>query len=139
MVALYAHPKEQWIHLRTTNIVESPFASVRLRTTAAKRYKRVDNVTALIWKLLCVAEKTFRRLNAPHLLAALAAGARYPDGIRRPDEPEPCRRLMPFAHLLTEASRHRSWRVFGGTRSSPRASRHSRLYERSTNQSPGVS
>lgn len=77
----FDYPKEHWTHLRTTNPVESPFAAVRLRTTAAKRYKRVENATALIWKLLCVAEKTFRRLNAPHLVAAVAAGAKYVDGI----------------------------------------------------------
>lgn len=81
MVTFFSFPKEHWIHLRTTNVIESPFASVRLRTTAAKRYKRVENATALIWKLLLVAEKTFRRLNAPHLLAAVAAGATYIDGI----------------------------------------------------------
>jgi putative transposase len=81
MVTFFECPKEHWIHLRTTNVIESPFASVRLRTTAAKRYKRVENASALIWKLLCGAEKTFRRLNAPHLLAAVAAGAKYVDGV----------------------------------------------------------
>lgn len=81
MVAFFDYPQEHWTHLRTTNIVESPFASVRLRTSAAKRYKRVENASALIWKLLRVAEKTFRRLNAPHLLAAVAAGAKYVNGI----------------------------------------------------------
>jgi transposase-like protein len=81
MVTFYNYPQEHWVHLRTTNIVESPFASVRLRTTAAKRYKRVDNACAMIWKLLLVAQKTFRRLNAPHLLAAVAAGAKYVDGV----------------------------------------------------------
>lgn len=80
MVTFFNYPQEHWVHLRTTNIVESPFASVRLRTTAGKRYKRVENATALIWKLLCVAEKTFRRLTAAHLLAAVAAGAQYVDG-----------------------------------------------------------
>lgn len=84
MVTFFSFPKEHWVHLRTTNIIESPFASVRLRTTAAKRYKRVENATAIIWKLLRVAERTFRRLNAPHLLAAVAAGARYVDGIAVP-------------------------------------------------------
>jgi hypothetical protein len=57
---------------------------VRLRTTAAKRYKRVENATALIWKLLLIAEKTFRRLNAPHLLAAVFAGVKYVDGVAVP-------------------------------------------------------
>jgi transposase-like protein len=78
--AAYDFPEEHWIHLRTTNIVESPFASVRLRTNAGKRYKRVENAAALIWKLLTVVEKRFRRLHAPHLLAAVAAGTKYVDG-----------------------------------------------------------
>jgi hypothetical protein len=42
--------------LRTSNVVESPFATVRLRTTATRRFKKVKNATALIWKLLQVAE-----------------------------------------------------------------------------------
>ena len=42
MVTFYDFPKEHWGHLRTTNPVESPFAALRLRTDAAKRYKRVD-------------------------------------------------------------------------------------------------
>lgn len=77
---LYQFPKEHWRHLRTTNVVESPFASVRLRTMAGKRFKRVESATALIWKLLQVAEQTFRRLNAPQLLPAVYAGTRYVDG-----------------------------------------------------------
>jgi putative transposase len=52
MVTFCAFPKEHWIHLRTTNIVESPFASVRLRTDAARRYKRVEGAQAIIWKML---------------------------------------------------------------------------------------
>jgi len=76
-------PREPWRHLRTTNIVASPFAAVRLRTTAAKRFKKVDSATALIWKLLQVAEQTFRRLNAPALLPAVYAGAKYVDGIKQ--------------------------------------------------------
>ena len=57
MVAFYDFPEDHWKHLRTTNVVESPFAALRLRTTAAKRFKRVESATALIWKLLLVAEK----------------------------------------------------------------------------------
>lgn len=81
LVTFYAFPKEHWVHLRTTNIIESPFAAVRLRTSAAKRYKRVDHACALIWKVLQVAEQSFRRLHAPHLLPAVVAGAKYHDGI----------------------------------------------------------
>lgn len=43
MVAFYSYPKEHWIHLRTTNVVESPFSSARLRTDAARRFKRIEN------------------------------------------------------------------------------------------------
>jgi hypothetical protein len=82
MVAFYAFPKEHWKHLRTTNPVESPFASVRLRTDAAKRYKKVTNATAVMWKLLLVAEGSFRKLTAPELLGEVAEGAIYMDGIR---------------------------------------------------------
>jgi transposase-like protein len=83
LVTFYQFPREHWRHLRTTNIVESPVAAVRLRTTAAKRFKKVDSATALIWKLLQVAEQTFRRLNAPELLPAVFAGAKYGDGIKQ--------------------------------------------------------
>jgi transposase-like protein len=83
LVTFYQFPREHWRHLRTTNIVESPFAAVRLRTTAAKRFKKVDSATALIWKLLQVAEQTFRRLNAPELLPAVYARAKYIDGIKQ--------------------------------------------------------
>ena len=80
MVTFYDFPKEHWKHLRTTNPVESPFASVRLRTNAGKRYKRVQGATALIWRVLMVAEKRFRKLNAPELLPLVYAGQRYQDG-----------------------------------------------------------
>jgi hypothetical protein len=67
--------------LRTSNVVESPFATVRLRTTAAKRFKKVENATALIWKILQVAESTFRRLKGAELLSAVHSGAQYVDGV----------------------------------------------------------
>ena len=82
LVAYYAFPEEHWRHLRTTNIVESPFDAVRLRTSAAKRFKKVENATALIWKLLLVVEQHFRKLNAPHLCAEVYAGVAYHDGER---------------------------------------------------------
>ena len=75
-------PHEHWPHLRTTNVIESPFATVRLRTTAAKRFKKVENATALIWKILQVAESTFRRLKGAELLPAVYAGVQYKDGER---------------------------------------------------------
>lgn len=88
LVTFYQFPGKHWVHLRTTNIVESPFATVRLRTTAAKRFKKVENATALIWKILQVAESTFRRLKGAELLSAVYAGAQYADGMQRPTRPQ---------------------------------------------------
>jgi len=82
LVTFYAFPKEHWKHLRTTNVVESPFAAVRLRTAAAKRFKKVENATAVIWKTLLVAEQSFRRLDAPACLPEVAEGVVYVDGVR---------------------------------------------------------
>lgn len=83
LITFYQFPREHWRHLRTTNVVESPFAAVRLRTTAAKRFKRVPSATAMIWKVLQVAESTFRRLNAPELLPTVYAGVQYMDGVKQ--------------------------------------------------------
>src|SRR5713226_6806798 len=82
LVTFYQFPKEHWKHLRTTNVVESPFAAVRLRTAAAKRFKKVENATAVIWKTLLVAEQRFRRLDAPECLPEVAEGVVYANGVR---------------------------------------------------------
>jgi len=74
MVTFYRFPKEHWKHLRTTNVVESPFAALRLRTDAAKRYRKAENATAVIWKMLMLAERRFRRLDAPEKLMQVYLG-----------------------------------------------------------------
>ncbi len=53
---------------------------LRLRTDAAKRFKKVANATALIWRMLMVAERRFRRLDAPEQLAAVYNGRKFADG-----------------------------------------------------------
>ena len=82
MVTFYQFPKQHWLHLRTSNPVESPFSAVRLRTEAARRYKKTQTATALIWKTLMIVQKHFRKLNAPDLLKDVFDGATYVDGIR---------------------------------------------------------
>ncbi|MGH7723890.1 MAG: IS256 family transposase [Candidatus Eiseniibacteriota bacterium] len=82
MVAFYDFPKEHWKHLRTTNVVESPFAAVRLRTDAAKRFKKTANATAMIWRLLLVTEKRFRKIDAPQLASAVRHGVVFEDGVK---------------------------------------------------------
>ena len=80
MVTFYQFPKEHWRHLRTTNIVESPFAALRLRTAAAKRFKKVTNATAVIWKMLMLAEQRFRKLDAPEKMEQVFQGVTFKDG-----------------------------------------------------------
>ena len=87
-MTFYQCPREHWQHLRTTNPVESPFAALRLRTDAAKRYKRVDRATAVIWKMLMIAEKRFRRLKAPEVMRDVYDGAQYVDGMAIDDTVE---------------------------------------------------
>jgi putative transposase len=80
MVTFYEFPKEHWQHLRTTNPIESPFAALRLRTDAARRYKKVENATTVIWKMLMIAERRFRRLRSPELVRDVYLGIKYEDG-----------------------------------------------------------
>jgi transposase-like protein len=82
MLTFYQIPQAHWVHLRTTKPIESLFAALRLRTDAAKRFKRVENATAVIWKMLLVAQGRFRRLNAPELLNEVCHGVSYVNGMR---------------------------------------------------------
>ena len=59
----YDFPSEHWKHLRTCNVVESPFSRARLRTAASRRLKSQVNATRLIWKTMMVAEMSFRKLD----------------------------------------------------------------------------
>jgi hypothetical protein len=79
-------------HLCTTNIVESPFEAARLRTNASRRFKKVENAKAMIWKLLRVAEKSWRALNAPHLMKDVYDGKRFEDGVAVRTRIEPTRK-----------------------------------------------
>ena len=88
MVTFYRFPEEHWKHLRTTNVVESPFAALRLRTDAAKRYRKVENATAVIWKMLMLAERRFRRLDATEKLTQVYLGF----GFRESSEPTEIKR-----------------------------------------------
>jgi putative transposase len=76
----YDFPREHWKHLRTSNVVESPFSRVRLRTAASRRFKSQVNATCLIWKTLIIAEMSFRKLDAPQLVDKVARGHKYANG-----------------------------------------------------------
>jgi len=88
MVTFYQFPKEHWVHLRTTNVVESPFAALRLRTDAAKRYKKTENATVVIWKMMMLAEQRFRKLNSPEKMKQVFLGVQFEDGVEVKHERE---------------------------------------------------
>jgi putative transposase len=80
LLTFFDFPAEHWIHLRTTNPVESPFATVKARTRVTKGAGSRKAGLALAFKLLLSAEQRWRRINAPHLVALVKAGVKFPDG-----------------------------------------------------------
>jgi putative transposase len=66
-LTFYAFPAPHWSHLRTTNVIESPFASVRLRTNAAKRFKKTKSGVYLVHEVMRRLQQTWRRLKSAHL------------------------------------------------------------------------
>jgi putative transposase len=81
MVAFYDHPAEHWIHLRTTNPIESTFATVRLRTRVTRGAGSRTAALAMTFKLIESAQARWRTVNAPHLVAPVRAEARFGRGL----------------------------------------------------------
>jgi transposase-like protein len=88
LLAFYDYPAEHWIHLRTTNPIESTFATVRLRQRITKGPGSRAAGVAMAFKLIESAQARWRAVNAPHLVALVRAGAQFERGIlvERPDE-----------------------------------------------------
>jgi len=82
LLAFYDFPAEHWLHLRTTNPIESTFATVRLRTTRTKGAGSRIACLTMVFKLAQAAERKWRRLNGHTLLAEIIRGVRFKDGIR---------------------------------------------------------
>jgi putative transposase len=80
LLAFYDYPAEHWRHLRTTNPIESPFATVRARTDLTKGPGSRQAGLAMIFKLLEAAEGRWRRLNGYRLVPLVRAGARFVNG-----------------------------------------------------------
>jgi len=84
LLAFYDFPAEHWIHLRTTNPIESTFATVRLRTAKTKGSGSRLACLTMVFKLTMSAQKTWRALNgATALLADVIQGVRFEDGIKK--------------------------------------------------------
>jgi transposase-like protein len=82
LTAFYDYPAEHWRHLRTTNPIESAFATVRLRTRVTKGAGSKTAALAMAYKLLATAQERWRRFNGHHLVADVLDGATFKDGIR---------------------------------------------------------
>jgi transposase-like protein len=81
LLAFYDFPAQHWIHLRTTNPIESTFATVRHRTKVTKGPGSRSAGLAMAFKLIEAAQARWRAVNAPHLVALVRAGARFERGV----------------------------------------------------------
>jgi hypothetical protein len=83
MEIFYQFPRGHRVHLRTTNAVGAPFATLRLPTDAAKRFERCYRATAMICKTLTEVQTRLPGLNELHLLAKVLAGIRFVGGVEQ--------------------------------------------------------
>jgi transposase-like protein len=81
LLAFYDFPAEHWIHIRTTNPIESTFATIRHRTDRTKGCLTRDGMLSMIFKLGMSAEKNWRRLRGFEWLAKVINGVKFRDGI----------------------------------------------------------
>ncbi len=81
LLAFYDFPAEHWKHLRTTNVIESSFATVRHRTVRSKGCLSNKTALAMIFKLAQAAERSWRRLDGHNQLPKIVLGVRFTDGI----------------------------------------------------------
>jgi transposase-like protein len=81
---------EHWIRLRTTNPIEPAFATVRLRTKVTKGHGSKTAALAMAFKLIESAQRRWRMVNAPHLVALVRAGTTFVNGklVERSDDPQ---------------------------------------------------
>lgn len=86
LLTLYDFPAEHWIHLRTTNPIESTFATVKLRTRVTRGFGSRKAGAAMAFKLLKTAEETWRAVNAPHLVRLVREGKTFSNGILLKEE-----------------------------------------------------
>ncbi|MCX2935040.1 IS256 family transposase [Mycobacterium sp. CVI_P3] len=100
LLEFYKYPAEHWIHLRTTNPIESTFATVRLRTKVTKGPGSRAAGIAMAYKLIDAAQARWRAVNAPHLVALVRAGAVFHKGklLERPTD------ITPPESATTEAT-----------------------------------
>ncbi len=82
LLAFYDFPAEHWVHLRTTNPIESTFATVRLRTDKTRGCVSQDSILSLVFKLVQSAQKRWLRIRGFKRLGEVISGVKFKDGIR---------------------------------------------------------
>jgi putative transposase len=86
LLAFYDFPAEHWVHLRTTNPIESAFATIRHRSDRAKGCMSRATMLSMMFKLALAAEQSFRRLKGSWHLAKVIAGVRFVDGVENRED-----------------------------------------------------
>jgi len=89
LFTFYQFPAEHWSHIRSTNPIESTFATVRHRTRQSKNCCNRKSTLAMVYKLASQAQKKWRRINAPKLLGRISCGVKFVDGIEEKVETQP--------------------------------------------------
>jgi len=82
LLAFYDFPAEHWIHIRTTNPIESSFATVRLRTKKSRNCGSRDTTLAMVFKLMESAQKRWKKLRGVNLLTLVVNNVKFKDGIQ---------------------------------------------------------
>ena len=88
LLAFYDFPAEHWKHLRTSNPIESTFATVRHRTIRAKGCLSSATALAMVFKLVDAAQKSWRRLDGHNQLPKVILGAKFKDGLEVVHSPD---------------------------------------------------
>ena len=83
LLTFFDFPAEHWKHLRTSNVIESPFATVRLRQRVTKGAGSRTKGLLMAYKLLNMAQARWRRLDGAHLLPLVPAGMAFVDGVQQ--------------------------------------------------------
>jgi transposase-like protein len=86
LLAFYDFPAEHWVHIRTTNPIESSFATIRHRTTRTKNCVSRNTLLGLVFQLALTAQQSWRKLGGFKLLPAVVQGIRFVDGLRVTDQ-----------------------------------------------------
>lgn len=87
LLAFYDFPAEHWVHIRTTNPIESAFATVRLRSKRSRNCGSRDTTLTMVFKLLQSAEKRWKKIKGFRRLAEVITGIQFKNGIKVSDQP----------------------------------------------------